>query len=56
MILRYNPSNNYGIGVGYMAHRLAGGGPLSRSWGPDETGLTQDERRELQTLLNRAGV
>jgi lytic murein transglycosylase len=54
-ILRYNPSTNYGIGVGYMADRLAGGGPLSRSFGPDETGLTQAERREVQTLLNRAG-
>jgi lytic murein transglycosylase len=55
MILRYNPSTNYGIGVGYMAGRLAGGGPLSRGWGPDETGLTQDERREVQALLDRAG-
>jgi len=55
MILRYNPSTNYGIGVGYMSDRLAGGGPLSRGFGPDATGLTQDERRELQALLNRAG-
>jgi lytic murein transglycosylase len=55
MILRYNPSTNYGIGVGYMADRLAGGGPLTRDWGPDETGLTQAERREVQILLNRAG-
>ncbi|PWK55591.1 lytic murein transglycosylase [Roseicyclus mahoneyensis] len=55
MILRYNPSNNYGIGVGYMSDRLAGGRPLSQGWGPDETGLTQAERRELQALLNRAG-
>jgi len=55
VILRYNPSTNYGIGVGYMSDRLAGGGPLSRSFGPDSTGLTQAERRELQRLLNRAG-
>jgi lytic murein transglycosylase len=55
MILRYNPSTNYGIGVGYMAGRLAGGGPLTRDWGPNETGLTQAERREIQELLNRAG-
>jgi membrane-bound lytic murein transglycosylase B len=27
-ILRYNPSTNYAIGIGYMANRLAGGGPL----------------------------
>jgi lytic murein transglycosylase len=55
VILRYNPSTNYGIGVGYMASRLGGGGPLSRSFGPDETGLTQEERRELQRRLNAAG-
>jgi hypothetical protein len=55
VILRYNPSTNYGIGVGYMADRLAGGGPLARSFGPDETGLTQAERRELQERLSQAG-
>ena len=55
MILRYNPSTNYGVGVGYMSDRLGGGGPLTLSSGPDETGLTQAERLELQTLLNRAG-
>ena len=55
VILRYNPSTNYGIGVGYMADRLAGRGPLTRSFGPDATGLTQDERRLLQQRLNAAG-
>ncbi|MEY3002986.1 MAG: hypothetical protein RLZZ491_162 [Pseudomonadota bacterium] len=55
VILRYNPSVNYGIGVGYMTDRLAGGGGLTRRFGPDATGLTQDERREMQALLNRAG-
>ncbi len=54
-ILRYNPSTNYGIGIGYMATRLGGGGRLSRSFGPDETGLTQTQRRELQERLNAAG-
>ena len=38
-----------------MADRLAGGGPLTRRFGPDATGLTQIERREMQALLNRAG-
>jgi lytic murein transglycosylase len=55
VILRYNPSTNYGIGVGYMAGRLEGAGPLSRGFGPDATGLTQDERRELQRRLTAAG-
>lgn len=55
VILRYNPSTNYGIGVGYMADRLEGGGPLARPFGPDATGLTQEQRRALQAALNRAG-
>ena len=55
VILRYNPSVNYGIGVGYMADRLAGGLGLTRQFGPDDTGLTQAERRALQALLNQAG-
>ncbi len=55
VILRYNASTNYGIGVGYLSDRIAGAGPLRQAFGPDETGLTQDERRELQVLLNRAG-
>ncbi|MFW5641421.1 MAG: peptidoglycan-binding protein, partial [Roseicyclus sp.] len=54
-ILRYNPSTNYGLGIGYMATRLSGGGPLARSFGPDATGLTQAERRELQARLTAAG-
>jgi lytic murein transglycosylase len=54
-ILRYNPSTNYGLGVGYMAARLGGGGPLARGFGPDATGLTQAERRELQERLTVAG-
>ena len=55
VILRYNASTNYGIGVGYMAHRLGGGGPLQQSFGADATGLTQPQRQELQRLLTQAG-
>ncbi len=55
VILRYNNSTNYGIGVGYMSDRLAGGGPLRQSFGADSSGLTQAQRRELQERLNAAG-
>lgn len=55
VILRYNNSTNYGIGVGYMSDRLAGSGPLRQSFGADDSGLTQAQRRELQELLNAAG-
>ena len=55
VILRYNASTNYGIGVGYLADRIAGAGPLRGQFGPDATGLTQADRREIQNRLNRAG-
>lgn len=55
MILRYNPSENYGLAVGYMANRLTGGGPLVGRFGPDRNGLTLDDRKEIQRLLNQKG-
>lgn len=55
MILRYNPSENYGLGVGYLSDRLRGGGPLVGSFGPDENGLTLEDRKALQRGLTRAG-
>lgn len=55
MILRYNPSENYGLAVGYLADRLAGAGPLVGDFGRDAYGLTQDERKALQRGLTRAG-
>ncbi|WP_121630604.1 lytic murein transglycosylase [Tropicibacter alexandrii] len=55
MILRYNPSENYGLGVGYMAQRLGGGGPLRADFGPDRHGLTLEDRKALQRALTRRG-
>lgn len=55
VILRYNASTNYGIGVGYLSDRLAGAGPLRQAFGPDATGLTQAQRRQLQERLTAAG-
>ncbi|SMX41026.1 lytic murein transglycosylase [Maliponia aquimaris] len=55
MILRYNPSENYGLAVGYLADRLAGGAPLAGDFGPDATGLTLEERKALQRGLTAAG-
>lgn len=55
VIKRYNNSDNYALGVGYLADRLAGAGPLKTGFGPDRFGLTQEERKELQRSLNAAG-
>ncbi|MCE8539344.1 lytic murein transglycosylase [Ruegeria pomeroyi] len=55
VIKRYNNSDSYAIGVGHLSDRLKGGGPFKASFGPDETGLTLEERKELQTRLTAAG-
>ncbi|PYG33081.1 lytic murein transglycosylase [Pelagimonas varians] len=55
MIKRYNPSDNYALGVGYMAGLLAGGGPLKTPFGRDKNGLDLNDRKALQSGLTRAG-
>ncbi|MEM6303498.1 MAG: lytic murein transglycosylase [Pseudomonadota bacterium] len=54
-IKRYNNSDNYAIGVGHLADRIAGGGPLRASFPPDRFGLTKDQRVELQKRLTARG-
>ncbi len=54
-IKRYNNSDNYALGVGHLADRLAGGGPLKTPFGPDKYGLTINQRKLLQTKLTRRG-
>ncbi|MCT4557622.1 MAG: lytic murein transglycosylase [Pelagimonas sp.] len=55
MILRYNPSENYGLGVGYLSGRLAGKGPLKTAFGADRYGLDLEDRKALQAGLTRRG-
>ncbi|MEY8118467.1 lytic murein transglycosylase [Falsihalocynthiibacter sp. BN13B15] len=55
VILRYNNSVNYGIGVGYLSDRIAGAGPLVTSFPPDSNGMTIDDRRKLQERLTARG-
>ncbi|MBO9452507.1 lytic murein transglycosylase [Tropicibacter sp. R16_0] len=55
VIKRYNNSDSYALGVGHLADRIAGGGPLKTPFGPDANGLTLNDRKELQTRLTRAG-
>jgi hypothetical protein len=54
-ILRYNNAENYAIGVGHLADRLRGGGPIRGSFPPDAAGMSKADRQELQRLLTRAG-
>ncbi|SFT56938.1 lytic murein transglycosylase [Sedimentitalea nanhaiensis] len=55
VIKRYNNSDSYAIGVGHLADRIAGGGPLRTPFGPDANGLTLADRKELQKRLTAAG-
>ncbi|WP_037311345.1 lytic murein transglycosylase [Ruegeria halocynthiae] len=55
VIKRYNNSDSYAIGVGHLADRIAGGAPFQASFGPDATGLTLEDRKELQRRLTSAG-
>lgn len=54
-IRRYNPANNYVIGIGHLSDRLAGGGPIRGSYPPDENGLTRAGRIEVQERLTAQG-
>jgi len=54
-IKRYNNSDSYAIGVGHLADRIAGGGPLRTAFPPDKYGLTKDDRIALQSRLTARG-
>ncbi|MFP4305031.1 MAG: peptidoglycan-binding protein, partial [Rhodosalinus sp.] len=55
VLARYNNAVNYVIGVGHLADRLAGAGPLRAGFPPDAFGLTIDDRKALQRELTAAG-
>ncbi|KRS15744.1 lytic murein transglycosylase [Roseovarius indicus] len=55
VIKRYNNSDAYAIGVGHLADRIGGAGPLRTSFPPDANGLTKDDRIALQQGLTRRG-
>nr|WP_082714953.1 lytic murein transglycosylase [Falsirhodobacter sp. alg1] len=54
-IKRYNNSDSYAIGVGHLADRIGGAGPLHGSFPPDANGLTKDDRVALQQRLTARG-
>lgn len=54
-ILRYNNAESYALGVGHLADRIAGAGPIRTAFPPDANGLTKDDRERLQARLTAAG-
>ncbi len=55
VIKRYNNSDAYAIGVGHLADRIGGAGPLRTGFPPDANGLTKEDRITLQTRLTERG-
>lgn len=55
VIKRYNNSDSYAIGVGHLADRIGGAGPLKGKFPPDANGLTKDDRVALQRKLTAKG-
>lgn len=53
-IRRYNNSTSYALGVGLLADRFAGGGPLVTPW-PYEVPLSLADRTAAQTALAQLG-
>lgn len=54
-IKRYNNSDAYALGVGHLADRIGGAGPLQGSFPPDANGLTKTDRIALQKKLTALG-
>ena len=55
VIMKYNPAEAYALAIGYLADRLAGGGPFVQAWPRDERALSIAERYEMQQLLANRG-
>lgn len=53
-IRTYNNSTSYALGIGLLADRFAGGGPLVATW-PVETPLNLADRMAAQIALGRLG-
>lgn len=55
VIKTYNNSDLYAIGVGHLADRLGGAGPLRGNFPPDANGLTKSDRLAIQRSLAARG-
>jgi len=55
VIMRYNNATSYALAVAHLSDRIRGGAAFKGTWPRDVRPLSLDERKELQTLLNRLG-
>ena len=55
VIKRYNNSDAYALGVGHLADRIGGAGPIQGKWPRGYEPLSFNEKKEMQRLLRRKG-
>jgi hypothetical protein len=55
VLKEYNNSDAYAVGVGHLADRLQGGGPIKAKWPADDRQLSRDARIALQKKLAALG-
>ncbi|TGN42302.1 lytic murein transglycosylase [Paracoccus liaowanqingii] len=55
-ILRYNNSDNYALGVAYLAERIAGRPGIQGAWPRNDRALSTGEREEIQRRLAQRGL
>ncbi|SNT73103.1 lytic murein transglycosylase [Paracoccus seriniphilus] len=54
-LLRYNNSDNYALGVSFLAERIAGRSGIQGSWPRNDRPLSTSERKEIQQRLRAKG-
>ncbi|CAD5372699.1 Lytic murein transglycosylase [Rubrivivax sp. A210] len=54
-LLRYNNSTSYGLAVGLLAQRIAGGPGVQAAWPRDQAALSRSQLQALQDALNQRG-
>ena len=55
VLSRYNAAQKYVIGLGHLSDRIKGGPPLATPFPPDQYGLSQRDRVEMQQRLTSLG-
>ncbi|MCF6254397.1 MAG: lytic murein transglycosylase [Thiomicrorhabdus sp.] len=55
VIKRWNNSNNYALAVGHLSNRILGKPPPSKKQPKDDKGMSRDQVKQLQTILNQLG-
>lgn len=54
-LLKYNNANAYALAVALLSERLSGRPPRALAWPEEDRPLSNTDRKELQTILNKLG-